>query len=185
MSIEPVNNGLKLELKPEQNSYNKGEIPVFHAVITNVSSQDVLFCKYHLKHRMLISLSGNGYNVFPFAPTPELPLKNEDFVNLKPGQNITEKLDVKNEPDYEFLYAGKLPPSIPQSMGLKGFPEGDYEFQVYVGKDMTLNQSPEGSYNYARKQVFILQHIPKNNVSVDVSKAWQGEMMAKCRVKIQ
>jgi hypothetical protein len=185
MSLTSVNNGLKLELKPEKELYNRGDIPVLHATVTNISEQDVLFCKYHLKHRMLSSLTANGYYVYSFMPTEELPLTNIDFVILKPGQNVTEKLDVKKEKDYEFLYAGKLPPRFPQSMGLSGFPEGDYEFQVFVGKDMVYNTSPEGFHNYGKKYVNILQHVEKQDVSLDLSKAWQGDLLAKCKVKIQ
>jgi hypothetical protein len=185
MSLGPTSNGLKLEIIPEKTSYNEGDIPVFKAVITNISDHDILFCRYHLRHRLLSSLTGGGYEVFPFAPTPELPIEEKDLVNLKPGQSISETLDIKNEQHYEFLYGGKLPPRIPQTMALTGFPPGDYEFQVYVGKDILYNTSPEGTYSYSRKHRNIIKDVPKNGISADISKTWEGDMLAKCSVKIQ
>lgn len=184
LNKQAVSNGLKLELRPVNKEIDEGDMPVFNAVITNVSSRDVLFCTYQLKHRLLTTLMGEGYEVYPFAPTPKPPLTNRDFRTLSPGEALTVRLDVKNEPDYHFLYAGHLPPVVDASSALKGFPKGDYVFQAHTGTHISFFNAPKGKYNHGRERRNILKDVEQSNLSIDPNRAWKGDMIAQRRVKV-
>jgi len=172
----PVSGGLKLKLKPEKTHYNQGEIPVIDAIFTNISENPLTICTYLAKHRLLTSMMGGDYEVYPFTPTKKRPITINDFKTLKPGESFKVKLDVVNEPDYEFVYAGHLPPSVPRDMAIKGFPAGKYRFKAHFGSHVSFFDAPEGTYNHAKDRKKILTEVPVSGVKMDPSNVWDGEL---------
>lgn len=177
-------NGLKLELKPEKNSYNAGEMPVFIAEIFNISDKDILFCAYLVKHRLLCSLKGDGHQVIPFGFSHRPLIKNGDIVVLKPGEKITFPISPADDPAYGFVNETSLPPLVDKSFVLKGFPRGEYDFKIYLGDYVSFYSSPDGTYDFGKDRKHILREVPKDKeMALDLTRAWQGELSAQCHLK--
>ena len=174
--------GLELSLIPENESYNRGEMPVFNAVLKNTSTNPITVCLYMAEHRLLSNMMAGDFEVLVFVPTPTPPLKNADFKTLKPGESISYRIDIKNTPGYGFVYAGSLPPVVPEDMSLKGFAEGTYKFQVHLGSHISCFSAPKGTNNHLKKRVHILSEVPGENLTIPLSQAWDGELVAKVPV---
>jgi hypothetical protein len=177
-----MHNGLQMELKPSKVNYKKGETPDFNVIITNVSNKNIIFCKYLQRHRNITTLHGGEFQIIPFIKTFEQPLSNEDFIELAPKQSITLQLNVNQETNYGFVRSGSLPPLVDKSFVIKGFPEGSISFQTHIGPYVSIYDTPDDKYNYKRQRKHILRDIPKEEVTINLSKVWEGEMIAKCMV---
>lgn len=183
MADESICNGLKLDLKPVKETYRADEMPEFNAQISNVSEREILFCTYMITHRLLCSLVADGYEVIPFGPSPRPALSDSDFVALKPGERVSFPVRIASEPSYGFVQGSKLPPQVPKSFALKGFPRGEYEFKAYLGEYVSFYSSPEGAYNYGRDRKQILREVQREQgMTRSTNGAWQGELTARCRV---
>ncbi len=176
------NKGLQLSLIPDKSIHNKGEMPVFRAVLKNVSAAPLTVCLYMARHRLLSNMLADGYEVLPFEPTPTLPLRNSDFKTLKPGEEMDFVLDLSKEKSYGFVYTGSLPPIVPADMAILGFPAGVFTFQVHLGSHVSYFNAPEGTYNFKKNRVHILSEVPGENLEVKLTQVWDGELVAKVPV---
>lgn len=182
MSEESISNGLKLELMPEKLTYKTGEFPKINAVITNVSGKEILLSVYLLKHRLLSTLKAGEYEMRPFAPTPNAPPTNGDFMTLKSGEKLTTLLDPASESDYHFLYGGHLPPTVTDSMALKGFPAGSLTFKAHLGGHVSYYNAPKGTYDHGKTRKHIVKELSKPGVTIDLSNAWDGDVIGSCLI---
>jgi hypothetical protein len=182
VSDESTSNGLKLDLIPENPIYKQGDFPRINAIITNISGKEILFSTYLLKHRLLSTLKGGEYEMRPFAPTPDAPPANGDFKALKPGEKLTTLLDPSGEPDYHFLYGGHLPATVTDSMALKGFPAGSYAFNAHLGGYVSFYNAPRGTYNHGKTRKHIVKEMSKPGVTIDLSNAWDGDVIGTCQI---
>lgn len=183
MASENISNGLKMEIKPASATSNAGTLPNVSVIITNISQQPIIFCKYQLKHRMLCTMMAGEFEMHPFVPTPPTPVGEGDFVTLPPGGTIQENLDLAKEKDYHFVVAAHLPKVVPDTMAVTEFPAGDYTLKCHTGEHISFYSAPAGSYNHVRERLNILDALVKPGLAVDPSKAWRGDMIAECPIK--
>lgn len=183
MADQSVYEGIKLELVPLKSTYPAGKLPEFKAVISNISQSEKTICTYMIKHRLLCSLFGNNYWVFPFGTTPTPLLTNEDFKKLKPGEKITYQLSVAEEPNYHFVFAGHQPKVVTEDLAVEGFPAGTYTFQVHIGPQVTFSVAEDKTYQHKNMAMDILNELVKSDdFNVDLSKVWNGELTARAKV---
>jgi hypothetical protein len=181
---ESISRGLKLELIPSKSSYNKGELPSFTAVISNISFEKILLCTYKIAHRLYSGMYADNYRLYQFGSTTEEPLKNEDFRTLQAGEKLSVPLPVPLENDYHFLYSGKLPPIVTKESILHDFPPGDYSFCIFLGPHVAFFVASDGTYMHQRviKQVLVdVERAP--DFSVDTSLVWDGTLTACAQVR--
>lgn len=181
-SVTGRDRGLELSLIPDKGIYNKGEMPIFRAVLKNASSGPITVCLYMAKHRLLSNMLADGYEVLEFEPTPTPPLKNSDFKALQPGEEVIYVLNLSGEKGYGFVYTGSLPPIVPADMSITGFPAGAFTFQVHIGSHVSYFDAPEGTYNHKKRRIHILSEVPGENLTMKLTDVWDGELVAKVPV---
>ncbi|MCE1249078.1 MAG: hypothetical protein LWY06_20785 [Firmicutes bacterium] len=173
---------LEMALRPATASLPAETFPTFEAVITNKSTKPVTICTYLAKHRLFSNMMAGDYEIMVFSPTPQLPLKDSDFVTIQPDAEFKIELNIYKEPAYAFVYAGHLPPVVTKEMAIKGFPAGSYDFRVHIGSHVLMFNAPEGTSDHNRKRVHILSEVPPQGVSIDKTKVWDGELKASAKV---
>ena len=174
--MSDTKNGLKLSLKP---LFTSG-LPAFEACITNISSEAVTFCKYHLEHRLLSRMNADGYEVFVFGRTPRPALNAEDFTVLAPGQELKCNLSFAEGP-YEWMWGGSRPPTVQQGSGLKAFPAGTYTFIGHVGDYINFSTAAPGTSG-ASERVKILTEVEQKQSPPQ--NCWEGDLVAECVVEV-
>ena len=181
-AVIAMDKGLELSLIPDKSIYNKGDMPVFRAVLKNVTASPLMVCLYMVRHRLLSNMLADSYEVLPFEPTPNLPLKDSDFKTMNPGEEIDFVLNLSGDKAYGFVYTGSLPPIVPRDMSITGFPAGVFTFQVHLGSHISYFEAPEGTYNHKKNRIHILSEVPGENLTVKLTQVWDGELVAKVPV---
>jgi len=183
MADESLSRGLKMELRPSSTTYSVGELPRFDVIVTNVSTGEIQFCTYMLKHRLLISIYSGNIGVYPFGSTPASPLCNSDFRMMAPGEELVTSLDFAAEDEYHFLFRGSLPRVVPKNMAVTHFEPGSYTFSSFIGPSVFLYVADRGTFAHQRIEKVILNDVERSPaLTVDTSLTWDGELTAKTRV---
>jgi len=88
--------GLQLTIKSDREVYKVGEEIKIELILENISEEEIVVCTVWLPSlNMEFKVTRDGEKIEPIVIIYELaPLKREDYVKLKPGENIIKSFDI-------------------------------------------------------------------------------------------